>query len=250
MSKEIEIVKYQSLLGEIKSAIQQARLRASLAVNIEMILLYQQTGRMIAERQQQEGWSAKVIPRLAADLKQAFPDLKGFSERNLGYMLRFALEYPETPILQQAVAKLQDVDNEPSTVLTQPVANLHQVAAKIPWGHHILLMEKVKDKAVRFWYMQQTIEKGWSRDWLLNAIKMDSYAYAQKQIKSHNFNKTLSEIDADYANEVFKDAYNLGFLGITEKVKEAELEKRLVEKIKSWPNTNYYYPKMNYKPCW
>lgn len=207
MSKEIEIIKYQSLLGEIKSAIQQARLRASLAVNTEMILLYWQTGRMIAERQQQEGWSAKVIPRLTADLKQAFPDLKGFSERNLGYMLRFALEYPEIPILQQAVAK-------------------------IPWGHHILLMEKVKDKAVRFWYMQQTIEKSWSRDWLLNAIKMDSYAYAQKQIKAHNFNKTLSEIDADYANEVFKDAYNLGFLGITEKVKEAELEKRLVEKIK------------------
>lgn len=207
MSKEIKIVTYQSLLGEIKSAIQQARLRASLAVNTEMILLYWQTGRMIAERQQQEGWSAKVIPRLAADLKQSFPDLKGFSERNLGYMLRFASEYSETPILQQAVAK-------------------------IPWGHHILLMEKVKDKAVRHWYMQQTIEKGWSRDWLLNAIKMDSYAYAQKQIKSHNFSETLSEMDADYANEVFKDAYNLGFLGITEKVKEAELEKRLVEKIK------------------
>ncbi len=226
MSKEIEIVEYQSLLGEIKTAIQQARLRASLAVNTEMILLYWQTGRMIAERQQQEGWSAKVIPRLAADLKQAFPDLKGFSERNLGYMLRFALEYPEIQILQQPVAKLQDTDNEPSTVLTQLVANL-------PWGHNILLMEKVKDKTVRFWYMQQTIEKGWSRDWLLNAIKMDSYAYAQKQIKAHNFNKTLPPIHSDYANEVFRDAYNLSFLGITEKVKEAELEKRLVEKIKS-----------------
>lgn len=227
MSKEIEIVKYQSLLGEIKTAIQHARLRATLTANAEMILLYWQTGKLIAERQQQEGWSAKVIPRLAADLKQAFPDLKGFSERNLGYMLRFALEYPETPILQQAVAKLQDTDNEPSTTLTQPVT-------KIPWGHHILLMEKVKDKAVRFWYMQQTIEKGWSRDWLLNAIKMDSYAYAQKQIKSHNFSETLPSIHSDYATEVFKDAYHLGFLGITEKVKESELEKRLVEKIKSF----------------
>ena len=202
MSKEIE--KYQSLLGEIKSAIQQARLRATLTVNAEMILLYWQTGKMIAERQQQEGWSAKVIPRLAADLKNEFNDLKGFSERNLGYMLRFAIDYSENIILQQPVAKLESVENEVNI-------NLQQLVAKIPWGQNILLMEKVKDKKVRLWYMQQTIEKGWSRDWLLNAIKMDSYANAQKQIKSHNFGKSLPAIHSDYANEVFKDAYNLSF---------------------------------------
>jgi len=209
MSTEIETVKYKSLLGEIKTAIQQARLRAVLSVNTEMILLYWQTGKMIADRQQQQGWSAKVIPRLAADLKQEFTDLKGFSERNLGYMLRFATEYPEESILQQPVAKL-------------------------PWGHNILLMEKVKDPNARLWYTQQTIEKGWSRDWLLNAIKMDSYSHSQTHIQSHNFNETLPAIHSDYANEVFKDSYNLSFLGITEKVKEAELEKRLIEKIKSF----------------
>ena len=234
MSKEIEIGKYQSLLGEIKTAIQHARLRATLAVNAEMILLYWQTGKMITERQQQEGWSAKVIPRLAADLRQEFTDLKGFSERNLGRMLAFYKEYSENLILPQVVAKLQNTENKADMFLPQPVANLQQLVAKIPWGHNILLMEKVKDKAVRFWYMQQTIENGWSRDWLLNAIKMDSYAHAQKQIKSHNFNKMLPTIHSDYANEVFKDKYNLSFLGITAKVKEAELEKRLVEKIKSF----------------
>lgn len=234
MSKEIEKVKYQSLLGEIKTAIQQARLRATLSVNAEMILLYWQTGKLIAQRQQQEGWSAKVIPRLAADLKHEFADLKGFSERNLGYMLRFAIEYSENIILQQPVAKLESIENEVNVNLQQLVANLPQLVAKIPWGHNILLMEKVKDKKVRLWYMQQTIEKGWSRNWLLNAIKMDSYANAQKQIKSHNFNENLPAIHSDYASEVFKDAYNLSFLGITEKVKEAELEKRLVEKIKSF----------------
>lgn len=234
MSKEIEIVKYKSLLGDIKTAIQQAQLRAILAVNTEMILLYWQTGKMIAERQQQEGWSAKVIPRLAADLKLEFADLKGFSERNLGYMLRFALEYPEIPILQQPVAKLQNTENETNMFLLQSMANLQQVVAKIPWGHNILLMEKVKQKDVRLWYMQQTIEKGWSRDWLLNAIKMDSYAHNQKQIQSHNFGESLPSIHSDYAREVFKDAYNLSFLGITEKVKESELEKRLVEKVKSF----------------
>lgn len=229
MSKEIEIVKYQSLLGEIKTAIQHTRLRATLTANAEMILLYWQTGKLIAERQQQEGWSAKVIPRLAADLQHEFANLKGFSERNLGRMLAFYKEYQADTILPQLVAKLPETQN-----LQQGVTNLPHLVTSVPWGHHILLMEKVKDKIVRHWYMQQTIEKGWSRDWLLNAIKMDSYAYAQKQIKSHNFSETLPSIHSDYATEVFKDAYNLGFLGITEKVKEAELEKRLVEKIKSF----------------
>lgn len=197
-----------------------------------MILLYWQTGKMIAERQQQEGWAAKVIPRLATDLKHEFADLKGFSERNLGYMLRFALEYPEELILQQAVAKLQDNENEVNINLQQPIANLSRLVAKLPWGHNILLMEKVKDKEIRQWYAQQTIEKGWSRDWLLNAIKMDSFS--QAQIKSHNFEQTLPAVHSDYANVVFKDNYNLSFLGITEQVKETELEKRLVEKIKSF----------------
>jgi len=227
MSTEIEIEKYQSLLSEIKNAIKQARFRATLTVNTEMIFLYWQTGKMIAQRQQQEGWSAKVIPRLAKDLQNEFENLKGFSERNLSYMLRFAQEYPENPILQQAVAKLQNTENQIVTDYSQLVTNL-------PWGHNILLMEKVKDKKVRFWYMQQTLEKGWSRDWLLNAIKMDNYTYAQQQIKAHNFSESLPAIHSDYASEVFKDAYNLSFLGITEKIKETELEKRLVEKIKSF----------------
>ena len=234
MIDEIENTNYKTLLGDIKNAIQQARLQAAFAVNTQMILLYWQTGKMIAQRQQAEGWAAKVIPRLALDLKQEFTDLKGFSERNLGYMLRFALEYSEELILQQPVAKLQNIENELNTFLPQPVAKLQQLVAKLPWGHNILLMEKVKDKNIRLWYTQQTIEKGWSRDWLLNAIKMDSYSHTQAAVKSHNFTETLPAIHSDYANEVFKDSYNLSFLGITEKVKEAELEKRLIEKIKSF----------------
>jgi len=227
MSKEIELVKYQSLLGEIKTAIQQARVKASLSINSEMILLYWKTGKLIAERQQQEGWSAKVIPRLAADLQHEFTSLKGFSERNLGRMLAFYKEYQEDTILPQAVAKLPD-----EQILQQGSVNLLQIAASLPWGHNTLLMEKIKDKEIRLWYMQQTIQKGWSRDWLLNAIKMDNFSQMKTRIKSHNFTETLPSVHSDYASEVFKDNYNLGFLGITERVKETELEKRLVEKIK------------------
>lgn len=207
MSNEIAIETYQSLLDEIRNTIQQTRLRTALSVNAEMILLYWQTGKMIAERQQQEGWSAKVIPRLAADLRHEFTSLKGFSERNLSRMLAFYKEYQEGEILPQPVAKL-------------------------PWGHNILLMEKIKDKEVRHWYMQQTVKKNWSRDLLLNAIKMDMYSQTQTHLKSNNFNTTLPATHADYANEIFQDQYNLGFLGITEPIKELELERRLIEKIK------------------
>jgi predicted nuclease of restriction endonuclease-like (RecB) superfamily len=233
MSIEIENTKYQSLLGDIKTAIQQTRLKALYAVNTEMILLYWQTGKMIAERQQQEGWSAKVIPRLAVDLQHEFTNLKGFSERNLGRMLAFYKEYQDDTILPQPVAKTESTENEVSTNLSQPVAILQQLVAKLPWGHNILLMEKIKDQEVRFWYMQQTIEKGWSRDMLLNAIKMESFQHAQS-IKSHNFESTLAKVHAEYANEVFKSSYNLGFLGITEPVRELELENRLISKIRAF----------------
>ena len=111
-------------------------------------------------------------------------------------------------------------------------SKLRQAVAVLPWGHNVLLLNKVHSLEAAEFYAFEAVTKGWTRDWLLNAIKMDSYA--QKQIKSHNFSETLPEIDADYANEVFKDTYNLGFLGITEKIKETELEKRLIEKIKSF----------------
>lgn len=111
---------------------------------------------------------------------------------------------------------------------------LRQAVAVLPWGHNLLLINKVQSLEAVLFYANEAINKGWSRDWLLNAIKMDSFSHYQTQIKSHNFKETLPTIDAEYANEVFKDSYNLGFLGITEKVKETELEKRLVEKIKNF----------------
>lgn len=114
---------------------------------------------------------------------------------------------------------------------------LLQLVAVLPWGHNLLLINKVESlEAVEF-YANEIILKGWSRDWLLNAIKMDSYSQAQKQIQSHNFNETLPAVHSDYANKVFKNSYNLGFLGITEQLKETELEKRLVEKYKQIAKT-------------
>lgn len=141
-------------------------------------------------------------------LKKEFPDM-GLSPRNLWNMKLFYERYRlANPKLLKAVAVL-------------------------PWGHNLLLINKVQSlEAVEF-YANEAVAKAWSRDWLLNAIKMDSYAHAQKQIKSHNFSETLTEIDADYANEVFKDTYNLGFLGITEKTKETEFRETIGRKNQS-----------------
>jgi predicted nuclease of restriction endonuclease-like (RecB) superfamily len=129
----MEVKLYQSLFSDIKLKIEKAQLKAILSVNAEMIFLYWQIGNTIAQQQQNKGWSSGIIPKLSLDLKNAFPSLKGYSERNLGYMLRFVKEYPKESILQQVVAKL-------------------------PWGHNILLIEKIKDQDLRFWYAQKCIE--------------------------------------------------------------------------------------------
>ena len=183
---------YADLLNDIKTRIRQAQIKAAFAANAELIGLYWDIGQMIALRQKQEGWAASVIPKLSKDLKNQLPDLFGFSERNLGYMVRFAREYQaidntqlNNPILQQATAKLDDA------ILQQPAAKLptYNLLLSIPWMHHALLMEKVKDQDARFWYMRQTLQQGWSRDTLRLMIKNDSYA--RQGVANHNFDRTL-----------------------------------------------------------
>ena len=189
--------------------IRTARIVIAKQINSSIQSSYWNLGKLLFDKQLEEGYGSGVVNQLSIDLKKEFPDM-GLSPRNLWNMKLFYERYYQAdPKLLQAVAVL-------------------------PWGHNLLLINKVQSlEAVEF-YATEAVTKGWTRDWLLNAIKMDSYVQAQKQIKSHNFSETLPEIDADYANEVFKDTYNLGFLGITEKIKETELEKRLIEKIKSF----------------
>ncbi len=129
---------YDEFLHSLKERIRQAQVRAALAVNQELVLLYWQIGQDILQRQSQEGWGAKVIGKLAKDLKAEFPEMKGFSSRNLNYMRSFAKAYPDEPIVQQ-------------------------LAAQIPWFHNCVLLDKVKNDNERLWYIQQTIENGWSR---------------------------------------------------------------------------------------
>lgn len=166
-----DLTLYADLLGSIKARIRQAQIKATLSANAEMILMYRDIGQMILERQQREGWGAAVIPRLSRDIRNDLPEEKGFSERNIKRMLRFYREYPDTlPKVPQPVAQLQPAENADLVKVPQPVAqmspnelstNLQQLIANIPWGHNILLLEKLKDLPTRFWYMQQTIAQGW-----------------------------------------------------------------------------------------
>jgi len=200
----MDIINYQSLLEDIKSRIRSAQVKAALAVNSEMILLYWQIGKTIAERQVQEGWSSKVIPRLAIDLKNEFAELKGYSERNLSYMLRFANEYPDAAILQQVVAKL-------------------------PWGHNILLFEKIKDQKTRFWYALQCIENGWSRDSL--EIQIKSQLHQRQGKASSNFKNTLPKLQSELAQQSLKDPYVFDFLTLAVPFRERDIENQLVQHV-------------------
>jgi predicted nuclease of restriction endonuclease-like (RecB) superfamily len=195
---------YAETLGAIKRRIQQERLRVVLAANSAMVLLYWDIGRMILDRQERQGWGAKVIDRLAADLREAFPDMKGFSPRNLKYMRAFAAAWPDLAIVQQ-------------------------LAAQIPWFHNCLLLDRVPDPTARNWYIAQVMEHGWSRNIL--ALQIDGRAHERHGKALTNFKATLPPADSDMAAQVFKDPYLFDFLGTADPRREREVEQALVDHI-------------------
>ena len=204
---EVNSKSYAGLLQSLKTQISQARIRAHLSVNKEMISLYWNIGNQILERQKEEGWGAKVIENISKDLRSEFPEMKGLSARNLVYMQTFAKNYPNLEITQQA-------------------------AAQIPWGHICVIMDKVSDSVQRLWYAQKTIENGWSRNVLNMQIKTNLYARDGKSI--NNFSSTLPAPQSDLAREIIKDPYNLEFLDIQGKFHERELEEKLIDHIRKF----------------
>jgi predicted nuclease of restriction endonuclease-like (RecB) superfamily len=207
---------YLQTLEEIKKKVKSAQMRAHLAVNREMIILYWQIGSTILERQEQCGWGVAVIDNLSQDLKKEFGTLKGFSPRNLRDMRTFASEYPELFIQDSA-------EN----------TNWRQAVANLPWGHNIKLMSGVKDKQERFWYANQALENSWSRNVL--AIQIQSNLYkrqAIKEIKINNFALTLPEENSDLANDIFKDEYNFEFIDNSKgRLAERAIEKALIDDV-------------------
>ena len=234
---------YQGLLADIKARVRRAQHKAALSANAEMVLMYWDVGRLIASRQHDEGWVTGVIPRLAVDLKNELPEQKGFSPRNLSRMIAFFRAYP---ILPQAVAKLES--GKPAASPAAPTAILPQAAAKlvppsagagssecllaVPWSHHIVLIEKVKDLPTRLWYARQVVEQGWSRETLTAQIKQR--AHERQGAAVTNFATTLPEIHASLATGLLKDPYLFDFLTLEEPFHERELETGLLTHLQKF----------------
>ncbi len=195
---------YADWLDELKGRIHGAQQRAALAVNRELVGLYWQIGRDILARQAEQGWGAKVIERLAHDLRSAFPDMKGFSPRNLKYMRAFAEAWPDAEIVQQA-------------------------AAQLPRGHNLVLLERLKEPAERLAYAQAAAEHGWSRNVLNIHIETRLLERTGKAVT--NFGQRLPAPQSDLAIESLKDPYRFDFLGLGEQAQEREIENALVQHV-------------------
>lgn len=208
---------YNNLLTDIKQRIRQAQTKALLSANSEMISMYWDIGKMLVAKQQTAGWGASVIPKLSKEIHNELPEIKGFSERNIGRMIAFYREYPDA-----------------QTILPQPVAKLPDQALlfSIPWGHHILLLEKLKDRAIRYWYMAQIAANGWTRDTLASMIKSDLYN-RQGQL-ADNFDKTLPQPQSEMARQALKDPYIFDFLTLAEPFAERELETELIKHLEKF----------------
>ena len=177
---------YANLLASLKKRIQQERIKAVLSANKALVMMYWDIGNSIIQKQNNEGWGSKIIDRLSYDLKDAFPEMRGFSPRNLKYMRKFAECWPDRGIVQE-------------------------VLAQITWYHNLALMEKLKKPELRIWYARQTVENGWSRNIL--AFQIETCLHERIGQSTNNFEIALPPADSDMASQIFKDPYVFDFLG-------------------------------------
>ncbi|MEX6686165.1 PDDEXK nuclease domain-containing protein [Danxiaibacter flavus] len=247
--------KYSKWLSELKQNIYQSKIQTALQINRNMLMLYWILGKQITDKVEIEGWGMKIVDQLSHDLQFAFPDLKGFARRNLMYMKTFYKAYPNLLIVQQAAAQLEK--KRQSTATTQLAANdknykkkiVQQAAAQIgdnyfsipnpllvniPWGHHMLLLDKISCNEERIWYIQKIVEHNWSRSVLLYQIESGLYERQQNKKKSSNFHLTLPKRQGELANAILKDPYKFDFLQINERTTERDLELKLITHIQEF----------------
>lgn len=195
---------YPALLESVSTRVATGQRRGQVAVNRELLVTYWDIGRDILDRQQDEGYGTRVIDRLSADLRDRFPDGRGYSPRNLKYMRAFAAAWPDPEVVQARLAQL-------------------------PWYHHIALLEKLSDTEQRLWYAAAAVEEGWSRDVLTYQIKTRLRERSGNAVT--NFAATLPPGDSDLAQQATRDPYVFDFLARTETRRERDLEQGLVEHV-------------------
>ena len=204
MSNDIEVNKYKEIFENVKNEILKSQYRAMQVVNKELIFMYWHIGKIILEN---SVWGNKFITNLSIDLKMEFPNIQGFSERNLKYMRKIAEEYPDFEFVQE-------------------------VLAQITWYHNIVLMDKIKDIEERKWYIKEIIKNGWSTNVLKAQIKNKVYERQALAEKVTNFENTLPDLQSDLAMQTLKDPYIFDFIALKGQVKEKQIEEAMISKIK------------------
>lgn len=195
---------YGKMLENIKSLVSDGRRQVIWTANVQMMIMYYHIGRVILQQQDAEGWGSKVVDRLSSDLKKAYPEMRGFSPRNLKYMRRFAELWPDEAIVQRCVAQL-------------------------PWRHNICLMEKVKEPNRRLAYAMAAIEHGWSKT--IMELQIENYTIERTGKLPTNFDKTLPNVQSDMVQQMFKDPYLLDFTGADVSSREKDVEDGLTNHI-------------------
>ena len=229
---------YQNILKSLKEKIRVARMRASLKVNRELLGVYWEIGNVILAEQKEQGWGAKIIDKLAADLKSEFPDLTGLSTRNLKYMRAFAESYPNFGIVQQGAAQMQNIENQGNEFVQGALAQtgdnaqyqfVQGMLAQLSWYHHITILDKVKDRDTRLFYIQETVQGGWSRDVMVHQIEAGLHQRKGKILS--NFKNTIAPEQSELVQQLFKDPYKFEFIYLGKEAKERDLEDALTNQL-------------------
>ena len=250
MNEMIKFSEYRDWLRDLKQQIKTGQIKAALSVNSQMIMLYWDLGRQIAEKQENAKWGSGFIEQLSKDLREEFPEMTGFSRANLFRMQKFYKFYSPAinqikdfvaqpmrqnnaigeQIVAQLVPQIQSADFDKNTIFPQLGEKLRMnKILLIPWGHNVSIIEQVKDINQALFYINKTIENNWSRAVLEYQIETNLYGRQGKAVT--NFSLTLPALQSDLANELMKDPYNFDFLRLSEKVKETDLEKALIQHI-------------------
>jgi predicted nuclease of restriction endonuclease-like (RecB) superfamily len=193
---------FKKIIDNIKQEIQKTQYKVAIESNINLISMYFRLGKILNDNYE---YGNKFIDEVSKDLKMEFPNSTGFSVRNLKYMKKFYLEYKDDEEVQQLVAQ-------------------------VPWGHNIILMEKVKDKEVRKVYIEGILKNGWGRNML--SIQIDNGYHLRIGASNNNFENTLPALDSDLVNYTIKDPYIFDFLSLQNEYKEKELENAMINKIR------------------
>jgi len=233
MSSLINNAEYINWLQSLKYQIKQSQIKATLSVNSQLIALYWHFGKEITEKQKNRKWGSGLIDQMAIDLKNEFPQINGFSRRNLYLMRQFYLFYFNETIFVHQLGGQTKISNKIvhplGAQLKTDAAKWEQLVYKVPWKHNVLIIQKIKNLHEATFYLSQTIENNWSRAILEYQIETNLYKRQGKAIS--NFKQTLPKQDGDLAQQLLKDPYSFDFLTLSTKAKEKDLEQKLIDNI-------------------